>query len=129
MRAGDAGGPHRVSTLAELEPYVATLRAGARQGMKYKALATLLKTQHSVEVNTPELLRRWCKQEPGEALGEGVQLMGGVGAMEAKRARRDGPVPGRQEHCGEASASSAGRAAGGTAISGISVSYAVSIEI
>ena len=61
-----------MSTLAELEPYVATLRAGARQGMKQKALATLLKTQHSVEVNTPELLRRWCKQEPGEALGEGV---------------------------------------------------------
>ena len=33
------------------------------------------------------------------------------------------------QQCGEASASSAGRAAGGTAISGISVSYAVSIEI
>ena len=61
-----------MSTLAELEPYVATLRAGAGQGMKPQALATLLKTQHSVEVDTPELLRRWCKQEPGEVLGEGV---------------------------------------------------------
>ena len=60
---------------------------------------------------------------------EGLERMGGVGAMGAKRARRDGPVSGRQEHCGEASASSAGRAAGGTATSGISVSNVVCIDI
>ena len=72
MGAGDAGAPHQVSTLAELVPYVATLRAGASQGMKYKALASLLKREHRVVVNTVELLRRWLKQQSGEALGEGV---------------------------------------------------------
>ena len=70
MDAGDAGAPHRASTLAELAPYVATLRAGARQGMKYKALASLLNREHRVEVNTVELLRRWLKPESGEVLGE-----------------------------------------------------------
>ena len=61
-----------MSTLPELVPHQETLRSGARQGLKYKALATLLKREHGVEVETVELLRRWLKEEASETLGEGV---------------------------------------------------------